>query len=243
MSKIVKASNIILDGSKAVIDVGYTNSSVTVSKAKGKMNEISNILEASKIQAKKIVEDAQIKAEAIIEEEKKRAYDLGFEEGYNEGLTQGNAEGYGEGLRQTEQLRSEAKQTLDEASLEKMQIIDNVEIEVVDVIKDVVGNLLDSYHLIDDKVILHLVKRGLKNATVVDKVTVKVSESDYPIVLDEIDELKKIIDSSKIIEVIKDFTLEKNDCLIDTEYGAIDCSLKDIKTSLINNLTLILEER
>ncbi len=244
MSRVFKAPNVVVDGEASVkIDIGYKPENVKVDAAQQKMGEVANIVDAAKEESKKIISNAHIKSEAIFEESRLKGFEVGKENGFLAGKEEGFLAGKEEGLKEVEDLKIEAVKIVEDAKIEKNKILDEAEIETVEVIKEIIGNFFDSIYDIDDNVIVHLIRRGLRNATILEVATIKVSEHDYDDVVEKVDEFKKLVDSSKRLEVVKDFNLNKSDCVIDTEFGSIDCSLKDIKNNLVSNLTMILNDR
>ncbi len=244
MSRILKGPNVIVDGETSVkIDIGYEPQKHRKEAAQQKMSEVANIVDAARQEGDKIIRKAKEKAEVLFEDAKKKGLELGIQQGIEDGKKEGYTVGYTDGLKEVEDLKKEALQIIEDAKLEKIQILDEAEVETVEVIKDIIGNFFDVIYDIDDNVIIHLIRRGLRNATILETVTIKVSEEDYNDVVSQVDEFKKLVDSNKKIEIVKDFNLDVSDCVIDTEFGSIDCSLKDIKNSINKNLTMILNDR
>ncbi|MFV0440930.1 MAG: FliH/SctL family protein [Lachnospirales bacterium] len=241
MSKIVKANNVVLDGGFAIYDNRYNE---IKDSSNAENDETVNISKGKSV-ADKIINEANLKAQSIYDESHEKGFNEGFslgeENGFSKGLKVGYDEGYQKALEEAQSVKDEANEILTLALKEKEMIIEKSEEEIVEVLKSIVGHFFDVINLLDDRAILTIVKRGLKNATVIKKATVRVSEKQYEKVMSMIDEFHKIVDGSKEIEVVKDFSLEKNDCVIETEYGLIDCSLSDTKNNLISNLALIFE--
>ncbi len=244
MSKVLKAPNVVVDGEAPVkIDIGYKPETNKHDAAKQRLAEVNDIMDSARGEAQRIINKAKEDAEVIFQEAREEGIKVGTQEGVELGKVEGYEVGYSDGLKQVEDLKNDALKIVEDAKIEKEDIIDSAEVEVVEVIKDIIGNFFDCVYTIDDNVMLYLIRRGLRNATILEIVTIKVSEFDYNEVIEAIDEFKKLVDSSKKIEIVKDFNLAKSDCVIDTDFGSIDCSLKDIKNSLISNLSMILNDR
>ncbi len=170
------------------------------------------------------------------EAESKRGYEEGFEQGKKSGFDEAKLEVEKENqfkLEEIEQQKEEvlqSKKTL-EADLEK---------DIVDLVNNICLNVLNNALKLNKEMLNVLIIRGLQKATILDKVIIKVSEEDFENVNLEKESFSKTLDSSISIEIVKDFTLKKNDCILETEYGNINCGLNEQYNSIKENLYYIL---
>ncbi len=271
MSKIVKASNLNLKGVANInIENKFSDNPLLFGAEKIDLTEQSDkeqqeqnndfyikneqqianeqldqkyneIVQKANEEAEQIAQDIIQKANEEAEQIKEQVKAEAFESGKSEGFDTGYKEGEQKAISENRQKKVEAENLLKEAEAEKEKVISEMESEIVDVIQSIVSDVLDTAFSVSDEAIIMAVKMGLKKAMILEKVVVKVSENDYLDVIENIEQLKKIIDSSKEIEVIKDFNLVQGDCVLETEYGYIDCSLHQMKNSLKNNLALIMK--
>ncbi len=192
-------------------------------------DEANKIIDDAKAEAKNIIDDALNDAEI----QKERIFEEARNSGYEEGVRSAEAEMHS--------LKEQAQQALDDAVREKQEIIDGIESQIVDVVANVTQKLLSKTLDLDKSVILNLVKQGLSQTTVTGEVFIRVSEADYDEVLNNKSEFLNFIDGSTNFEVVKDFSLTKGDCVIETPFGNIDCSLSQQFEGLKRNLYYILE--
>ncbi len=194
-----------------------------------------DILNKAVEEANQIIDDAKAEAEKIVKaaiEEAEVQKNAIFENAQNEG--------YENGIRAAEEetanLRAEAEQTLSDAINEKNEIIDSIEEDMVQLISDIVSKLLSKSLDVDNSVILNLIKQGLSQTTITGEVFIRVSNDDYDVVFGNKEEFNNYMDSNTSLEIIKDMSLDKGDCVIETPFGNIDCSLgqqfKGLKDSL-----------
>lgn len=198
-------------------------------------NQSKNILDEAHFEANNIIENAKIEAETTYSER----FNQGYENGYNEGKEQA----FSDMLNETNQMKEEAVHILENAKNEKEELLNSVEPKIVDLVYTIVEDLIKTEMKYDASLVLALVKEGLSNTTILEKVTIKLSEVDYDLVVEKRDELEKLIDSSKELKIIKDFTLENNDCIIETDFGYVNCSIDEKLKTLKKNLELILSNR
>ncbi len=194
-----------------------------------------DIINEAKKSADLILQNAQRRASIILDEARELSEKLALE-AEQESRQIGYDEGYQQGVEESMHLKNEAKKTLEDAKREKEEILNSIEFEVLELIINIVNKLLTNTVYVNPKTILVLIRKGLSSATFSGDVIVRVSEEDWELVSDSKDELLQFVDASSNFEIIKDLSLNKNDCIIETPYGSIDCSLNQQYDSMIDNL-------
>jgi len=204
--------------------------------------DYEEVIKNASDEADKIIDNARTEAENIInnalreaEIDKNDIFENARSEGYNAGID--DAE------RETAGLKAQAHQALEEAIAEKERMIDSVESQMVDIIIKVSEKLIQKTLNIDDGVILNLVRQGLSQTTINGEVRIRVAECDYDNVVENKNELVDFTDGSASLEIVKDFSLGAGDCVIETPFGNIDCSLSRQFEGLKKDLYYILENR
>ncbi len=249
MSKIFKASRISVDEyNKVLIKTEKVSNKEVAPVEEAVVNEedVTNILENAQNKADKIIKDAEANRASILEKaekdkeevfrnSEKEGYDAGYKKGYDEGVVAGSGT-YND-------LMAEVEEKIESYDKKLAQLLDDAEEQVVDLIVDIVENLTLNLFDIKPELVQILVKKGLENATVQNKVSIKVSNNDYDYVVEHKEELKKYLDSSKEIEILKDFSLKDNDCMLETEFGNIDCGLDQQLNSLKESIYCIFKDR
>ncbi len=250
MSKIFKASRISIDEYNKVLikadKIIPKNREEKVADDVEQEVDIESILEKSKTEANKIVETANNERESIINkanEEKEEIIAKAEKEGYDTGYKKGYDEGVVAGAGTYNDLNSEVEEKIKDYNTKRENLFIEAEEEVVEVIVDVIENLTLSLFELNPDLVRILVKKGLMSATIQNKVSIKVSDEDYNYVLENKDELRKYLDSSKEIEILKDFSLMKNDCMLETEFGNINCGLDQQLSSVKESIYSIFKNR
>lgn len=203
-----------------------------ISRAK---HEASMIIDEANEIADKIIKNATEEQTHIYDESKNRGYDDGYKDGYDEG--------HNSGMESVEEIQNELNQQIEEVQKQQSTLLYDTEKDMVDLVYDIVKNITYGAFELKEDLLAVLVKRGIANATIQNKVSIKVSPDDYDNVIKHKEDFTKLIDSSKEIEILKDFSLLKNDCLIETEFGNIDCGLTEQLESVKNSLYFILNDR
>lgn len=192
--------------------------------------ESQRIESRTRVEADKIVRDAIIKADA----ERKKIHDEAYKAGFEEGIAAGRDEGEG--------LKAAAAKTLDEAKQTRQEMINNLEPEIVDLTVSVAEKLIRRKAAYEPSLVLALLRAGLEesaSAGSFDEISVMVSEDDYPTVSEKQEELLKIVGGGAKLDIVRDPSLTKADCVIKTPFGYIDTSLTQGFEKLRENLYLI----
>ncbi len=198
------------------------------------------IISEANEQAQKIVSNAEALAEEIIEKAKSDAA-LIAQEAEIKAEREGFDSGFEQGLAEAEGIKEEAQTVLEQAYMERTEIIESIEQDIVELICNILEKLLPNIAKFNHKVILGLIKQGIEGTTITGKVVVHVSKSDYETVVQNKEEILALLATSANLDIVMNLSLDKSDCIIETPFGDIDCSLGEQFNSLKENLCYILE--
>jgi flagellar assembly protein FliH len=188
---------------------------------------ISNAIKTAAEKQAAIQKKAEDEAANIMAESREMGYQSGMDSARQEG----------------DAIKAQAQQVLDDANAERAAMQESLEPEIVNMIISITEKLLGNIAEVNPKVITNLVKQGFADATITGNVVVYVSADDYDQVIENKDELLAVTDGSVKLEIKKDLSLSPMDCVIETPFGDIDCSLGQQFESLRANLTYILNNR
>ena len=185
------------------------------------------ILSSANSNAARIIEEAKTQAEKTARQIEKDTQ----EKGYSEGKQEGEAEG--------ERLKQEAAAVLEDAKARREEIIGSIERDVVELIAKLLDKLLANTIEINPDIVAKLVRAQLGNMNATGDVTVRVSPDDYEEVQSRRDEISAAVDTSVNIEIAKDVTFKKSECILETPLGSVDISLESSYRMLKENLTYL----
>ena len=92
-------------------------------------------------------------------------------------------------------------------------------------------------------IVTYLVTSALKKSGESKSCIVHVSKEDYPHVSSRKEEMTKGLPSGLQVDIIEDITLGKNEALIETDGGIIDCGLGTQLTELGRKIRLLAYEK
>ena len=178
------------------------------------------------------IEQMRTEAAAALEEERKRTLETAKKQGYEEGVKQGRAEA--DGLKR--ELEAE-KRRLETEYAERVAELEPQFIELLTGIYEHVIHVgLSDYQ----DLIVYLIEGALGQIDGGRSIIVHVSAQDYEFVNGR---KAEFVVGSASLEVVQDITLSKNQALIETESGIIDCSLGTQLEELSKKLRLLSYEK
>ncbi|MDK2794773.1 MAG: flagellar assembly protein FliH, partial [Caldanaerobacter sp.] len=126
------------------------------------------------------------------------------------------------GEEKAQALIEEARALKEEILEEKKRLYKEAESDMINVILEAVEKIVGKHVEEDKDLILSLIKKGMENYNAFDKVTVRVSEEDYEHCVKNKDKILKDVEFLDEINIVKDLSLRKGDCIIETNSGVIN---------------------
>jgi len=197
------------------------------------------VLEQAKNEAQEILNEARINAIHIQEEARAKA-----EIEKNEILAQARQQGYEEGLAKTKvQLEAKEREYQEKARRleeEYQQQVDVLEPQFIDTITGIYEYIfhveLGAYR----DILIHLISTTIRKLEGSHDFMIHVSKEDYPYVsMQKKQMLSGAVSGNCNVDVMEDMTLEKNQCMIETESGIYDCGLGTQMSELMRKLHLL----
>lgn len=199
-------------------------------------------IEAIQEQAEEILSQAKEEAQSILEEANKQAEDI-KESAYKASFAQGMDEGIERGkitaMAECEKLRIEMAQHEEELQREYKERYAKMESEIVDVVTEVFRKVTHVVSEDNKDIIIHLINQVLENAEFSHEFLIKVSKEDYPFMIDNQSKIYNASSQEMNINVIEDSSLEKGQCIVETDGGVFDCSLDIQLEELIKDIKLL----
>jgi flagellar assembly protein FliH len=155
--------------------------------------------------ANSLLNEAKINSESISKE--------AFEKGYNDGMS--NAEN----------TINQANAILQDITNVRNSEIQAVAPEIIDLICDLFEKVIGAKLNMDDDIVLNLIENTLKKYELKDSIIIKISEVDYNFVNENKQYILSKFKNIDSMEVLKQDSLQKGDCIIHTQSGDIDSSI------------------
>ena len=195
-------------------------------------------LENANAEAERIIEEARLQAEQIIADANKNA-DAAFEEAKQNGYYEGNEKAQEEMNIKQAQLEVEFDNKRKELEQEYNNLKESIEPELVEVITDVFRKVTGVVAEDNQEIILHLINDVMHNADGSRDYVIKVSPDDYKFLVYNQGKIYCAMSREVNIDIVEDATLERNQCMIETNTGIFNCSLDIELNNLIKNIKLL----
>lgn len=195
-------------------------------------------LENTNAEAERIIEEARLQAEQIIADANKNAY-AAFEEAKQNGYYEGNEKAQEEMNIKQAQLEAEFDNKRKELEQEYNNLKESIEPELVEVITDVFRKVTGVVAEDNQEIILHLINDVMHNADGSRDYVIKVSPDDYKFLVNNQGKIYCAMSREVNIDIVEDATLERNQCMIETNTGIFNCSLDIELNNLIKNIKLL----
>lgn len=196
---------------------------------KSAQKQANDIIDNAQREAANIINqatnDANIKANQILANAQK--------EGYNDG--------YNQAIGEVNSMKVQVQQQLDLAIQQKEQTLQAIEPNVVEMVLKISNSIFGKMLDIDPELILLLMKKGLSETSSVGQIQIHISSDDYEFAIQNKIQLDEFVGNNAQLEIIKDLSLEKGDCIIETPFGNIDSSFEQQFESIKNELFYILD--
>ena len=213
--------------------------------------ESGNVIKAASIpseeelraQAEELLESARQEAEALktsilesAQAEAERLRQSAREEGYRLGTEQAE--------RELERAKGELEQKAREQDESYQKSLDEMEPAIVDALTEVYEHIfhveLNQYR----QILIQLISSTMRKVEENKNFLVHVAKEDYAFVSMNKRSLQESCGSGKVnIEIIEDITLNRNQCMLETENGIFDCGLDTQLGELTRKLRLLSYER
>ncbi len=180
---------------------------------------------------------AQMKAEAeeAARQEAEQIKEAARQQGYREGSEKAERE-----LREKEKELSEKQSRMEQEFEEKVSTLEPQ-------LADTLAGIYEYIFRVDlspyQDIVTYLVTSALKKSGESKSCIVHVSKEDYRYVSSRKEEMTKGLPSGLQVDIIEDITLGKNEALIETDGGIIDCGLGTQLTELGRKIRLLAYEK
>ncbi|MBN1532252.1 MAG: flagellar assembly protein FliH [Spirochaetes bacterium] len=170
-------------------------------------------IERGKFEAEKMIKEAELKVSEIEHEAYKKGYDAGREEGYKEGQA--------EVMRLIDRLGTVVSTAVDIRD----DIIRSSEKLMVEMILMIARKVIKDEIVERREVVINNIKEAIKRVKDRDRIDIRVNFADLDMTTAHKDELIRMMESLKKVNIYEDSRVERGGCIIETDVGAIDARI------------------
>jgi len=170
-------------------------------------------IERGKFEAEKMIKEAELKVSEIEHEAYKKGYDAGREEGYKEGQA--------EVMRLIDRLGTIVSTAVDIRD----DIIRSSEKLMTEMILMISRKVIKDEIVERREVVINNIREAIKRVKDRDRIDIRVNFADLDMTTAHKDELIKMMESLKKVNIYEDSRVERGGCIIETDVGAIDARI------------------
>jgi len=208
-----KAAQIEEEGKKAAfLELQQAREQIKIEMERFKI-ESEREIERGKFEAEKMIKEAELKVSEIEHEAYKRGYDAGREEGYKEGQA--------EVMRLIDRLGTIVSTAVDIRD----DIIRSSEKLMTEMILMIARKVIKDEIVERREVVINHIKEALQRVKDRDRIDIRVNFADLDMTTAHKDELIKMMESLKKVNIYEDSRVERGGCIIETDVGAIDARI------------------
>ncbi len=180
--------------------------------------------EQAHVAAEGIIAQANAEAEQILVNAKKDA-DAMWEKAYAEAKRDGYEAGIKDGRAEIERMRNDFLKEKKQQQSEYVEMLESMESDLVGIMLEVFERVTKVLSADKKDIMVHLIDNALNHIESSKEFVIRVSKDDYQFVTKHKEFLQEAVPQNGSLEIVKDATLERNQCLIETDGGIFDCSL------------------
>ena len=170
-------------------------------------------VERGKFEAEKMIKDAELKVSEIEHEAYKKGYEAGREEGYKEGQA--------EVMRLIDRLGTIVSTAVDIRD----DIIRSSEKLMTEMILMISRKVIKDEIVERREVVINNIREAIKRVKDRDRIDIRVNFADLDMTTAHKDELIKMMESLKKVNIYEDSRVDRGGCIIETDVGAIDARI------------------
>ena len=170
-------------------------------------------IERGKYEAEKMIKEAELKVSEIEHEAYKKGYEAGREEGYKEGQA--------EVMRLIDRLGTIVATAVDIRD----NIIRSSENLMTEMILMIARKIIKDEIVERREVVINNIKEAILRIKDRDRIDIRVNFADLDMTTAHKDELIKIMESLKKVNIYEDTRVDRGGCIIETDVGAIDARI------------------
>lgn len=170
-------------------------------------------IERGKFEAEKMIKEAELKVSEIEHEAYKKGYEAGREEGYKEGQA--------EVLRLIDRLGTIVSTAVDIRD----EVIRSSEKLMTEMILLIARKVIKDEIVERREVVINNIREAIKRVKDRDRIDIRVNFADLDMTTAHKDELIKMMESLKKVNIYEDSRIERGGCIIETDVGAIDARI------------------
>jgi flagellar assembly protein FliH len=197
--------------------------------------QVQEVIKSAEDRAKNIIEKAEQEANSI----KKKARESGYQGGFRKGQEEGYKKAYDKAIKETNEMKDNARQLLHSAHKESRQYIEKTREEIFNLAASIARSILHFNIDTRDESIIEMVKNALKHAEERKQIIIRSNPDSNLILQTNLYQFMKICPNATFT-FLEDKEIKGQGCIIESEEQVINL---EIDSQLQNIVSALLEMR
>jgi flagellar assembly protein FliH len=194
-------------------------------------------IEKARLEAEQLIQRAKTEVERMVKEAEMRVAEIEHE-AYQKGYEAGREVGFKKGQAEVRRLVDRLGVIIGQAIDIREEIIAASEKQMVEMILMIARKVIKDEVAERKEVVLNNIREALKRIKGRDRVNIRVNFADLELTTAHKDELIKMMESLRKVNIYEDSRVDRGGCIIETDVGAIDAristQLKEIEDAIRN---------
>jgi len=194
-------------------------------------------IEKARLEAEQLIQRAKTEVERMVKEAEMRVAEIEHE-AYQKGYEAGREVGFKKGQAEVRRLVDRLGVIIGQAIDIREEIIAASEKQMVEMILMIARKVIKDEVAERKEVVLNNIREALKRIKDRDRVNIRVNFADLELTTAHKDELIKMMESLRKVNIYEDSRVDRGGCIIETDVGAIDAristQLKEIEDAIRN---------
>jgi len=236
-----EASEMLRNAREQAFNIVENGKQASFNELQKATEEVARRMEQLKADSEREIEKGKFEAEKIIKEAELRASEVEHE-AYRRGHESGRDEGYKDGQAEVMRLIDRLATVLAKAVDVRDEVIRSSEKLMTDMILMIARKVIKDEIVERREVVINNIKESIKRIKDRDRIDIRVNFADLDMTTAHKDEIIKIMETLKKVNIYEDSRIERGGCIIETDIGAIDAristQLDAIEEAIRNTATI-----
>ncbi|MFN3604732.1 MAG: flagellar assembly protein FliH [Leptonema sp. (in: bacteria)] len=181
-------------------------------------------IEKARLESEQLIQRAKVEVERIVKEAEMRVAEIEHE-AYQKGYEAGREVGFKKGQAEVRRLIDRLGVIIGQAIDIREEIIAASEKQMVEMILMIARKVIKDEVAERKEVVLNNIREALRRIKDRDRVNIRVNFADLELTTAHKDELIKMMESLRKVNIYEDSRVDRGGCIIETDVGAIDARI------------------
>ena len=209
---------------KHVEELKKENENMAFSIAQEAKEKAKREVTLARSETEQMTERAKLEVERMLKETEMRVSEIEHE-AYQKGYDAGREVGYKDGEAESHRLINRLGTIIGRAIEVREQLISDSEKQMVEMVLMIARKIIKDEIIERKEVVLNNIREALKRVKDRDRIDIRVNFADLDLTASHKDELIKMTESLRKVNIYEDSHIDRGGCIIETDIGSIDARI------------------